>query len=279
MKSNKVKISALVIFITSISIILGIVACKAQSKPVLPIEPLLTQVSSARPSSPTFPPQSVAVFENLFGNSACSWPCWQGITPGITTISEALQKLQDSPLIPTKYAIQSNGSKTGLGTAKWLWYIDDKCIKEYGYDKRLEEYGYMDWNDGIVRRITLNAYPNISIGEIIKKFGPPEKIGVIDCSDSPDGLQFWCGSLFYTKNGFEIDVMWNYDSENIQITPSDPIDSVVLFRPSVFTPSNIEGWLSPESIEHKRPVKGSPFDWKGFRDWDGYGNLFDLYIR
>jgi hypothetical protein len=132
----------------------------------------LTPVPSTINPSPRFPPPSAAELEKLFGNSSCSWPCWQGITPGITTGSEALKRLNDSPLILKKYSIQSEGSITGPGRADWHWKIDDKLP---------EENGNMRWKNGIIWLMELTVSSNFSVGEVITRFGPPEKISVINC--------------------------------------------------------------------------------------------------
>jgi hypothetical protein len=248
MKNNTIKISALVVVVASVSILLGIALYKIQIKPALPVEPSLTQASStpsAMPPLPTSPPLSAAMLENLFGNSLCSWPCWQGITPAITTSSEALQRLNDSPVV-LKSSIQSEGSETGLGKADWRWAIGGKQPMASGK---------MEWENGIVGRIELTPY--LSIGEIIGRFGPPEKIGVIDCSDIPESLQ-WCAILYYAKNGFQIHIRWA--GFEAQILPSDPINFIVLSVPSFN-----DNWLSFKGLN--------------LRDWKGYGNLNDLYVR
>lgn len=245
MKDNIIKISALVVFIASVSILLGIAVYKIQPKPALPVEPTLTQAPSAEPPLPKSPPLSAAMLENLFGNYSCSWPCWQGITPAITTSSEALQRLNDSPVV-LKGSIQSEGSETGPGKANWYWNIGDK---------QPTAIGKMEWDNGIVGRIELTPY--LSIGEIIDRFGPPEKIGVKDCSDIPESLQL-CAILYYAKNGFQIHIRWEgYDA---QILPSDPINFIVLSVPSFN-----DNWLSFKGLN--------------LRDWKGYGHLYDLYVQ
>jgi len=230
---------------------LVIVGCASQAPSTVP------PISTWTPS-PTFPPLFVATLENLFGNSSCSLPCWQGITPGITTSTEALQRLNDSPLV-LKDSIQSEESKTGLGNAHWRWKIDDK---------RPEEKGNIVWANEIVLRMELTAYPNVSVGETINRFGSPEKIDVIDCTDVPEGEhRYWCATLYYAQSGFEIHIGWegSWIGNDVQITPSDPIEFI-----RVFKPSTIEEWLSSLGLDSRH---------RDLRDWKGYGNLLDLYVR
>jgi hypothetical protein len=256
MKSNKIKISVLAVLIVSISILLGIVACKTQPNPSQPMSPSLTQVSPTMftaPPTPTHPPLSNAELANFFGDTSCLWPCWQGITPGITSGAEAIQKLNDSPLV-LKNSIHIEEPRTGFGDAKWYWKISDKQALE----------GNMEWRNGIVLFNALTP-PMISIEEIINRFGPPEKIDVINCALTVEGPQTWCATLYYAKNGFEIH--YNRDSsgfgDDIQMMPSDSINFVSLFKPSA-----IEDWLLS---------MGSDPTYHDLRDWKGYGKFLDLY--
>ncbi len=254
MKGNKIKISALVAFVASVSILIGIAMYKIH------VEPLLTQTPSARSTiapTPTFTPLSAAELENFFGDASCSWPCWQGIMPGVTTGSDALQRLQQSTLVSIS-SIQSEGSITGFGNAQWHWKIGDKQPL-LGGD--------MEWRGGIVWKIILTSYPIISLGESINRFGPPEKIEVANCTEIVEGPQLWCAVLYYTKNGFEIHISWERSGNvhDVQITPSDPTDFVVLFKPST-----IEEWISSYNLDIRS---------LNLRDWKGYGNLLDLYVR
>lgn len=207
------------------------------------------------PPSPTVPSPSAVELENFFGNASCSWPCWQGITPGVTTSSEALQRLNNSSLV-LKNTIQAEEPKTGFGKVEWHWKIGDKQ-PILGGD--------IEWRDGFVWKIALTAYYIISLGEMINKFGPPEKVEVINCTEIVEGPQYWCATLYYARNGFEIHVNWNRNENGMQIMPSDPIDFVLLFKPST-----IEEWLSSWGFDPQN---------HDLRDWKGYGNFYNLYVR
>lgn len=255
MKSNKITIFVLAVFTASISILLEVVACTTQPKPTQSASPLLTQAPptmfTALPT-PTRLSLSDAELKNFFGDGSCSWPCWQGITPGTTSDTEAIQRLNDSPLV-LKDSIHVEEPRTGFGDAKWYWKINDKQTLE----------GNMEWRNEIVLYISLTAH-HVSIGEIINKFGPPEKINVDNCALIVEGPQRWCTTLYYAKNGFEIH--YNRDSsgfgDDIQIMPSDLIDFVSLFKPST-----IEDWLLSMGFDLHLDL----------RDWKGYGSLLDLY--
>lgn len=241
MKSSKTKIFPLVVVFAAIVFILfGVAVYQVQLKTWF-----------------TYPPLSADSLERLFGNSSCSWPCWQGIIPGITTSTEALQKLGDSPLV-MKDSIQPDGSETGNGNANWLWKIDNI---------RPEDPGEMEWRYGIVYEIQLLASHNVSIGEAINKFGPPKKVNVFDCTEIPEMPQYWCAILYYTENGFLIRMSWegSRTENSLKIAPSDTIEYIVLFEPVT-----LEKWLASRSMSHLYP---------DLQDWKGYGDLYDSYIQ
>lgn len=207
------------------------------------------------------PPISASEFEIFFGDDSCSWPCWQGITPGVTTSSDALQLLQASPVV-LKSTVQSYEyeQKPGSGYARWEW--------EFGKNQRVLN-ADMAWQDGIVHNIRLLKAPIVSIGEIIDRFGPPEKVSVFDCAPTPEQPLEWCASFYYIKRGCQIILNWKMpeNADDIQFSPSDPISFVYLSEPSA-----IEDRLS-----HSGSVSDS--DINDLRDWKGYGNLLELYGR
>ena len=226
--------------------------------PAVVVTPTVTPspsfATSTRISYPTSLPLST-MLEYFVGNSSCSWPCWQGITPGVTTSSDALQLLQVSPAV-LKSSIRSDELGPGIGTAHWYWGIGSilfDCV--------------MEWRDGIVSRIRLTAFSKFSIGDVIDRFGPPEKVSVIDCEMTPEQPREWCADFYYVKRGFEIRLKWKMPeyADDVQLSPSDPIQSVYLSEPSTIEDllSYLGGGRNPVDI----------------RDWKGYGNLLELYVR
>lgn len=256
MSGNKITIAEIVLLIASIFIVFSLHACGTQLKQSQPVVSSLTQVSPTKfmpPPTPTLSQLSDTELKNLFGDATCSWPCWEGITPGVTSDNEALENLKDSPLVLNN-SIHAEELTAGFGNTKWYWKISDKQPLK----------GNLEWRNGIVLFNALTLYPIVSLGEIINRFGPPEKVEVNNCSPIVEGPQKWCVTLYYAKNGFEIH--FNPDGsgfgDDIQIAPSDFINFVTLFKPST-----IEEWLLSMSFDPHPDL----------RDWKGYGNLLDLY--
>jgi len=241
MKNKKTKIFALILLV--VSIIVGLVVYRLRSKTLQSETQVIVTLS-------------VKAFENLFGDSSCAWPCWQGIIPGVTTRDEALQILNNSPII-VEISTRSNELAAGFDSINWKWVLDDS-----------ETTGLARSQNGIVYEIQLKTNQSISIGEIINRFGPPEKINIIDCTEVPEGeFRYWCGILYYTKKGFSFHSSWagTWDEQDLKINPSDPIEIIALIKPST-----IEEWALFNGLDI------SSFN---LRDWEGYGGLYDLYVR
>lgn len=259
MLGKKKMIALLVIFIASIFILVDVVACSKQPKPLETVTPIKVISGTYYEPSPTETPLSTLSaieLENIFGNSSCSWPCWQGITPGITTSTEALQKINDSPLVIVN-SIQVEGSMTDQGKAFWQWKLS--------HNEESVVSGMMKWKDGTILWINLNTDSIVPIGVIMNGFGEPQKIEVIDCTEIIEGPQWWCTTLYYATDGFEIDIEWErLGNEDVSITSNYPIKSVYLFEPST-----IEDWLLSWGLN---PTN------RDFQDWKGYGNLLELYL-
>lgn len=231
MKNRKMKFYALVVFLIGVVIFIG--------------------MNLATPRS-----LSASELENFFGIESCSWPCWQGITPGVTTSSDALQLLQVSPVV-SKSTVQSYEQRPGKGYARWKWKI--------GKNQQVLD-ASMQWQDGIVLNISLYAR-TVSIGEIIDRFGPPEKVAVIDCASPPKQPLERCAGFYYIKRGCQIILKWKMpeNADDIQFSPSDSINSVYLSEPS--------------ALEDRLSYLYSGPDINDLRDWKGYGNLLELYER
>jgi hypothetical protein len=263
MGNNKTKIFVWVVFVTAIVIILGIAFYKTQSKPTVhsPTHiPRVLPTASKIPPTPTDSPLSAAALENFFGDSSCSWPCWQGVIPSATTSNEALQKLHNSPLVYKK-SLQVEEFKMGVGSASWSWQLE-------GTQSGI---GKIEWRDGMAFEVILDTYSyhhEIPLEEVVNRFGPPEKFSFMNCTEVIEGPQSWCGTLHYAKIGFEVHLEWaDTEPEDLLITPADPVTFVALFKPS-----SIKDHL--ESLFGVGILEGI-----NLQDWKGYGKLFELYVQ
>lgn len=198
------------------------------------------------------------VDRSLLTNVPCAAPCWQGIVPGATTSSQALEILENSPYV--KQNSIRTGSRNGSGRATWYWSIPGF----YGENE-------MTWKDDIVQDIGLSIAYELTLNEIINKFGPPEALIADQCP-----LQQACFtvSLFYPQVGMAIGC--SVDLGNPQIKPTTRIYGVSFYMSMSVEEryAYVYRYGDPQTAErilaHLRET---------IRPWQGYGNLFEVYYK
>jgi hypothetical protein len=116
----------------------------------------------ARAFGSTLPPNP-ALLDFVEGCEGKTYPCWYGIIPGSTTLTQA------QTLLETHYG-QSN---TTLNGHMIDWKFETSADKSQG--------GYLTLTDqGIVDELTVTFLKNhLTVGEIITQFGEPSLVYVI----------------------------------------------------------------------------------------------------
>jgi hypothetical protein len=169
----------------------------------------------------------------------CKLPCWQNITPGVTTLKEARSILQKLPYINSQ-------TKTTYNSVGWR------------FNPNKGDGGWLDASqDGIVRSITLGGDSELLLQTIIASYGNPKYVKPHDCRDGtcPTELIYpvlglWVGIFVENTSG---------DNENpkIEILPTTVSDGVT------FIESGMENALINISLFQ---------DYHSTMDWNGYGN-------
>jgi hypothetical protein len=129
----------------------------------------------------------------ILSGTPCAIPCWQNITPGITSDSAALSILSD-PTIVEQDSLRESGLTTGSGTllfpghAFWLTNGDG---------------GMVLYNQGKVFQITVTPADSLPLTEVMNAFGEPERIYV---TERTSGVTCYLAWLFYPVNGLMVSV-------------------------------------------------------------------------
>jgi hypothetical protein len=169
---------------------------------------------------------------------ACKLPCWQNITPGVTTLKEARLILEKLPFIESQ--------------TKTYDSVDWRFVPNKG------DGGWMGASqDGVVDSITLGGDSELLVQTIIASYGNPTYVKPHDCRDGtcpaeliyPD-LGLWVSIFVENSSG---------DNENpkIEILPTTVSDGVV------FIESGMENTKKNLSLFQ---------DDRLTMDWKGYGN-------
>lgn len=193
------------------------------------------------------------VDRSLLTDSPCAAPCWHGITPGITSRSQAIAVLRDSPYI-RQDSLRERGSEE-LGGVTWEWSGQGRWLQPS-----------ISWRNGVVQEITLGLTYNLTVEEIVNKFGPPEALDV-----APGGTPehwYWIVDLYYPQRGFQFKAYTRKYSTLFE--PSTEIGGALFFVP-VSLEERIADIFDDPAIASRALSM--------IRPWQGYGDLFEIYYE
>jgi len=185
----------------------------------------------------TMPPtNSLDWWTTWLTQPTCQPPCWENITPGVTTQEEATSILKGMTDITIKY----NG-ENGL-----TWYFGEKS--EGGF--------IVVSNEGKVDRITLEntSNKNWNLEKIVTVYSFPKYLEPFDCRDG-----MCIVSLVYPDLGMFLDVFVenkgaNSGSKQFEIFPDTIVDRVYFIE---------------QGIENFKKIPG--FEEDALLNWKGYG--------
>jgi hypothetical protein len=129
------------------------------------------------------------VDRSLILHEPCAPPCWQGITPDISTADDALSLLQNSPYIDPN-SISTRTEDSEVSTIYW----------DTAYFERLGKLTIGD--GGTVERISVLTDYGITLDQLIATFGTPASVSTINISiDTP---ACYLVSFFWPEHGLVV---------------------------------------------------------------------------
>jgi len=133
-----------------------------------------------------------AADKTLLTNVPCPPPCWQGITPGVTNVQEALSVVRTLPFVdPNSVTFGRDGWDDSMVSLHWT----DKGFNGAG-DIRARR------SDGIVVEIMLTLPTPIRLGEIVHVQGNPTLVRVKLNADGPPS-----GTFAYPDKGVILEAL------------------------------------------------------------------------
>lgn len=190
----------------------------------------------------------------------CRPPCWEGITPGLTTASKAVEILKQSPIVVnTKIGVDRLLPE--LGYVVWNWIGNEKGEKgddgEANYDARTPE------------KLLYVIHPRYDIAfnlkDIMQAYGEPSHV-IATAFPNPDinsGLTYSI-KIVYINQGFALDMgVISKDGSNKPTLSAD----LSLTRPDFFVPS-VDGFATAYKGLQPQPKLLVP--WQGFKSFDFY---------
>lgn len=171
----------------------------------------------------------------------CRAPCWEGITPGVTTREEALDLLGANQLVDLPWYPSSRTSDW----IDWTWV----GIEDGGGDLRTE--------DGTVSMI-LGALPQeVALRDVIGAYGEPSHIVAVRFMGLHGEGPFYILSLAWEPAGFALDTGFLYHQEPLLNEDSPFLNLYFSPSPEVILPA-------------LRGGTGALVPWEGFKDFAAY---------
>ncbi len=181
----------------------------------------------------------------------CRPPCWEGVTPGHTAATEAVETLRQSPVIATA-EITSSPLVTEMGVVIWSW------VGKEGREGGQAIFHAQEPSSPIYY---LHPYlpASFSLGDVIQAYGEPSHI-IAKAFPRPDSEGFdYDLRILYRSHGFIL-----LDGGAIKPT----LNADTLFGSVVFFALNDEGLRAALAGAADHPEWVVP--WQGMKDFDYY---------
>ncbi|HUI87222.1 MAG TPA: hypothetical protein VLX61_00730 [Anaerolineales bacterium] len=185
---------------------------------------------------------------NIFEHPSCSPPCWEGITPGLTTKEEALNVLSklnmiDQPIVDPNQAFIN---------------FDDAFPFTFYHD--INRWGFIYIFDGKVSTIAFDNKLNLNLQQAVELFGNP-KIILVEHAGEYDSAMF-----INPEKGISFGYRFHLDETSV-VGPDATIDSVAFFDAKQYQSVLSSGLLSFTHLNADEILNR-------MRPWKGYGSIY-----
>ena len=198
---------------------------------ILLLTGLLSACQTATAPAPTATPTPSPWIDVILNDPDCAPPCWNGITPGVTTMDETMRILQNEPKV---YFLSSGNPADGRP-------IDWRFHNPLG-GGGMVSCSNVDYN--LVDRISLSIQsPAITLGQAIEHLGEPNFIYFCP------GVEFNYEIMaYYSDKGIILELLneVNYFRQ-IKITSNDLVGKIYFVVPFKLAEDNL-----------------CPLDWEGY---------------
>jgi len=191
-------------------------------------------------------------------DDSCSMPCWQGLVPGKTTMSEAVEILRKDHRIRQK-SLQEGGSAQNGGVT-WFWRASRSRFQSK-----------VSWKDGIVEEITVAMTCEVSVEQILDEYGPPEALEA-----GKGGIPehwYWIIDLYYPSVGTQFTACTSEVSSVLEA--STPVEAAHFYVPTSLEMRVTDLYGGDGSSSSDAEIVSWVLG--AMRSWKGYGDLFEVY--
>jgi hypothetical protein len=252
-------IKVLKIFGQKLIVIWLVLLCACNSTINLAQKPAVSATVSNTVTPITSPTSAMKDWENRWLKGVpCRPPCFEGITPGVTTAQEAFILLQQNPLIKDVQFLPVSGrQEASIG---WNWFNFDKSKSSDPHNPRPRG-GFATYElvtgKQIVKQIAPQGFSDLKLKDLIQAYGEPSHIDASVLYNSHSSEYFYFTVVVYLNSGFSIRT--SALKGKVEINPE-----LKLQLPNFFQ-ADLEGYKQENIDADKTLVK-----WQGFQDWKFY---------
>lgn len=215
------------------------------------------KISTTEPTTP------IKVNSSSTGSKPLAWlksePCWEGITPGITSLAEAQLILEESAYFTDVKRFETSGFDPTFAIV-WKWAstsLDGEAVA-FKTKNNLAD-------DAIIDYLTIHFPAQFSLQDVIVEYGQPTHIlPVVDIGD--DGILKTYGLEVY----FEGKGILLYSRNHIYVKPT--LDENLEFAYVGFLPASREDMFRIFKLEANE-FSSSFVEWRGFQAFEIYCEL------
>jgi hypothetical protein len=198
--------------------------------------------------------ESPPVDTSLLTGEPCEPPCWQGLTPGVSTEEEVNEFLRTSELVDRITLFRSDitlgtGEVVGVRVQWWSKATTPRERRGIG--------NVVDIHGGVVQDIAVLLDCEVTAEDVLKRYGPPHRWNATWVSLDVLDVDVM---LYYPNHGFTARL--RLPSYGVWLGPEDEIREVRYLRavrPEEFLDVGAEmGYFLPDELE-------------SLREWNGYG--------
>ena len=192
---------------------------------------------------------------SLLTGEPCEPPCWQGLTPGVSTEGELYEFLRTSELVDQSTLFQGDitlGSGEVIGVTIQWWSSANmaRSPRQIG--------NHCDLRDGVLHWATIWLDSEVTLADLLERYGEPYKWSFTWISiDMPD-LDV---ALHYPNHGFTAHL--TLPADDTWLRPESRVD---LVRYHVVVPPADFLELGPEAGYFHAYKADSLRDWQGYRE-------------
>jgi hypothetical protein len=147
----------------------------------------------------------------------CQPPCWEGITPGVTTMTETVKILEGLPWVEIKFGPEKPLPNKGDITLEWdFTRPSSRGGVAYAFD------------NGVIKKLLFSVL-STQLQNVIESHGFPSDVFIDGCSHGSCSTR-----LIYMTTGMVIKLYldWDRDAEgDVKVSPENEIITIEFFAP------------------------------------------------